>query len=1332
MPEIIDMPHFKFDRLYISSQINTELFATHSDKIKEIFSGLRTGANFEKLRGYNLYSARGSDKVRYLCTPYQNSFAIIGILEHHNYNDCSKIFNEYNKSETTVTEFKLDASITFNTLISTITDAPIHEDHAADTAQQDFTKVIFLSDNQDEILTKLDEYRYLNPSFVNGIAGTGKTTIAQYLLQGFMADEKVLYLCPNESLAAAQREQYEMIVKNEKPAAVSLPKINFKSIKEFYQDIGLLKQDAKIEDFSCFNNWFEPILKDGKHPLHQLAKKFLSKETQAQLYNEFKSMFNQQLTENKKSYTDLPVGLSLYDQKNNTRDNVFELCKSYLEYLKRANVIYLEQLGTQLLTPEITEQHTHTQILIDETQLFAYSTLQQMAKLSQNKLVLFGDFNQGKFHFRYQRLLEIFKDLQLLQLNWNFRCSKPVVDLANTILKLQRVFIGGEFESNSIRNMICKRSDPLSHARVAFLDLAEASQLPVNNQTVFITRDEATKQQLIAKYPTQIFTVLLPEQVCGLEFDNVILYNFINQDYSIIAKRLKTQLAKHSQKDNEQIDKIHKPADKTEAIIYLRDIEKFRKLFLVITRARDSICWVEDNNNDFVKQLHAQNPSSNHSRDSQQLIAAQIAKASQSTEVNYRVIADLLNSTDAFEEGLRQVQQYLQQTNNKLVTDISSIINTMRQRNDRFTTANLISIINVKSKAELESLTQTLVIKDIMPVNKAKQDESVDYVNILMQHLKQEMSGQFFSLYHVLAAMGLTLNGSLYTNVSSIKNLIFNTLPSPKKSGKAKETAQNQQKILAETSISKKNYMEENVTINSEMRQTELQTFAEKSDTAIVLLDSRGTGKQAIQCYNINASNIIVLLQNAQNQFKRITATSEKLQLIKQILQKFHSDTTLDDAYAFEMALKYDLTLQQVPADGHCLYHSIAAFQPIYDNIPVQNYQTLRDLVAEEIENNSELKNKVEGEFAPYLVGIKGTTWGGELEIKALSLKLNCPIVVFSTTIVQPLVYGDDLPNQPIFLAYNGINHYNFLKPNNDDANAVFAKIKTEYKTASSTVTVATVSLSKSNDKQKQKKSTVCSPITPSYRHAQTRQRCSMKQDDSIALILAAQNGHIAMVNTLIAAGADINAIGQGGCTALMAAARNGHIKIVKTLIAAGADVNVVSQYSGTALMDAAVKGCTEIVKALIAAGADVNATAHNHLTALMIAAVKGSTEIVKALIAAKVDVNAVEERNWTALMVAAQNGHTATVDALIAAKVDINAVDASKWTALMIAAQKGHTATVHALIAAGADIHVVGHHDVTAIKLAVQMRHAEIMHALINAVSAQSSVRSKIPTQQT
>ena len=62
--------------------------------------------------------------------------------------------------------------------------------------------------------------------------------------------------------------------------------------------------------------------------------------------------------------------------------------------------------------------------------------------------------------------------------------------------------------------------------------------------------------------------------------------------------------------------------------------------------------------------------------------------------------------------------------------------------------------------------------------------------------------------------------------------------------------------------------------------------------------------------------------------------------------------------------------------------------------------------------------------------------------------------------------------------------------------------------------------------------------------------------DGVLPVFIAATKGHAAVVNTLAAAGAEVDEAGGDGRTPLFQAVKNGHEATVQVLIAAGADVN--------------------------------------------------------------------------------------------------------------------------------------------------------------------------------
>ena len=113
----------------------------------------------------------------------------------------------------------------------------------------------------------------------------------------------------------------------------------------------------------------------------------------------------------------------------------------------------------------------------------------------------------------------------------------------------------------------------------------------------------------------------------------------------------------------------------------------------------------------------------------------------------------------------------------------------------------------------------------------------------------------------------------------------------------------------------------------------------------------------------------------------------------------------------------------------------------------------------------------------------------------------------------------------------------------------------------------------------------------------------------------ACEKGDIQSVKQHLSAGADLNAIDDGGMTPLMLAADDAHIKIAELLIANGADLNSKSRLVGmTSLHAAACDNQKEITALLIVKGADINAKDSNNKTPLNYAEEEKNTDLATFL----------------------------------------------------------------------------------------------------------------------
>ena len=179
-------------------------------------------------------------------------------------------------------------------------------------------------------------------------------------------------------------------------------------------------------------------------------------------------------------------------------------------------------------------------------------------------------------------------------------------------------------------------------------------------------------------------------------------------------------------------------------------------------------------------------------------------------------------------------------------------------------------------------------------------------------------------------------------------------------------------------------------------------------------------------------------------------------------------------------------------------------------------------------------------------------------------------------------------------------------------------------------------------------------------------------------LIAAAEQGDVAAVERLLAAGADVEATDMMGRTPLIAAAYENHLEVARLLIAAGADVNVQDRTRQSAYLIATSDGYLELLQMTLAAGADVHRTDSFNGTGLIRAADRGHVEIIEELLKTDIDIDHINNLGWTALLEAIILGdggerHTEVVRLLVEAGADVTIADGQGVTPAEHAHRRGY-----------------------------------------------------------
>jgi cytohesin len=233
------------------------------------------------------------------------------------------------------------------------------------------------------------------------------------------------------------------------------------------------------------------------------------------------------------------------------------------------------------------------------------------------------------------------------------------------------------------------------------------------------------------------------------------------------------------------------------------------------------------------------------------------------------------------------------------------------------------------------------------------------------------------------------------------------------------------------------------------------------------------------------------------------------------------------------------------------------------------------------------------------------------------------------------------------------------------------------------------------------------------FEDEQTADKKSEVTTSRTLLHMAAANGNLAKVRSLLLSGAQINARDQFGCTPLHRAANKGHIEIVRLLLEQGADA-YAEEYNGiSALHLASFYGHLPAVSLLLQR-TDINVQDKDGYTPLFLATRSQNVQMIAVLISKGSDVNIKNKLGNTPLYEAVRRVNLNIVKLLCSKGADVNVQNIYGWPPLHFAAG-GLPDIVQYLVASGADINVKNDDGLTSIDLAIQERQTAVIELLVN-----------------
>lgn len=372
-------------------------------------------------------------------------------------------------------------------------------------------KVISLDGDQDEI------YHLPPPLIIIGSAGSGKTALTLEKMKTYRGH--VAYISLSPYLVENSQRLYEANgYENEHQ------EVDFLSFSNFLQSI-YIPQGREI-DFRTFERWYE----------RGYRQHFKFKDAY-KLFEEFKGVLTGSVTDapylTRDRYQDLGVKQSIFLKEE--RSHVYDLFEKYLDFLKEqtfydSNIIayqYLDQVSPK-----------YDFIVVDEVQDITNIQLLLLLKAlkTPGNFILSGDSNQivHPNFFSWSKIKSLFfqEDLQgsaLRILKTNYRNSWNVTRLSNDLLKIKNARFGSiDKESTYLINTVAD-----DQGEIIFFEDGDKIKKELNKRTegsakfAILVMDKAQKVQISQYFKTPlIFTI---QEAKGLEYDNIILINFISE-----------------------------------------------------------------------------------------------------------------------------------------------------------------------------------------------------------------------------------------------------------------------------------------------------------------------------------------------------------------------------------------------------------------------------------------------------------------------------------------------------------------------------------------------------------------------------------------------------------------------------------------------------------------------------------------------------------------------------------------------------------------------------------------------------------------------------------
>lgn len=550
-------------------------------------------AEVKKLEAYDLYRAKLDDSNRLLfkiMTFGAERYALILEIVHNHDYDRSKFLRGVRIDEAKIPAVEPSQIAADSLPALRYVNPSVNRFHLLD-------KVISFDPDQQDV------YQHAAPLIIIGPAGSGKTALTLEKIK--QACGRVLYVTLSRYLADNSRNLYysHHYENNEQ-------EISFLSFREFLETMRVPEGREII--YSAFAKWLLRIPKQQRvSDAHRL-------------YEEFRGVLTGSIVDKpwltREEYLGLGVRQSIY--LANERELVYTLFEKYLAFIKD-NGFYDPNVLAHGYLKHV--QPVYDFIVVDEVQDITNIQLQLILKSLKkpDDFILCGDSNQivHPNFFSWSGLKSMLYNAESLEsgkvtriLQSNFRNSVAVTGLANKLLRVKQKRFGSiDRESNYLMNSVSDKP-----GEIVFVRDTDKAKRELSRQTrrstkfaVLVMRDE-DKAAMRQFFDTPLLFSI--HEAKGLEYENVILVNFVSSERSSFAEIIEGV----SEEDLDGDLEYRRGRDKTDKSL---EVYKFfiNSLYVAVTRAVHKLYLIEgDINHPLIDMLGIKNAREDVSIDAKQ------------------------------------------------------------------------------------------------------------------------------------------------------------------------------------------------------------------------------------------------------------------------------------------------------------------------------------------------------------------------------------------------------------------------------------------------------------------------------------------------------------------------------------------------------------------------------------------------------------------------------------------------------------------------------------------------------------------------------------------